>query len=333
MMTTSKRKPRVRASRICRIYRPLAALIVVGASIVCVTATGARAARESKRRYQWPQVARTGRTLPGEIVREEKQVFLRIRKEADTPKTLTLLVIDSPPITAARYALVGDVRYEGVNEKAHLEMWSVFPGGAKFFTKALASEGPLEAIEGSSDWRRFALPFDTRSRDRTPERLELRLVLPDKGRVDITSPVLIQDTAAAAKPGGQQPLAMQPAVAARREKPAAPEENAWWGPRFGGIGGGIAGALIGLLFALCGYLSSRGRARGLVMSLLTALVASGVGLLTLGTAAVAFSQPYAVTYPPLLTGTIAIALGTLLFRRARRLYTDAELRKMRSMDA
>jgi hypothetical protein len=63
-----------------------------------------------------------------------------------------------------------------------------------------------------------------------------------------------------------------------------------------------------------------------------ALAVLGAGLIVLGGIAVALRQPYAVWFPLLLGGTIlAVVFGNGL-RTARRVFEDAELRKMRALD-
>jgi hypothetical protein len=59
-----------------------------------------------------------------------------------------------------------------------------------------------------------------------------------------------------------------------------------------------------------------------------------VGVAGLATAVVALvsDQPYVVWYPPGLVGLIAVALGVFLRRPIARRFTEAEERRMRSMD-
>jgi hypothetical protein len=65
---------------------------------------------------------------------------------------------------------------------------------------------------------------------------------------------------------------------------------------------------------------------------MVALIAAGAGLLVAGAVALALSQPYAVYYPLLLGGIIILAVFGSGFRRVRRAYEEAELRRMRAMD-
>src|SRR5207302_8722810 len=70
----------------------------------------------------------------------------------DTPLQVQLLVISNPPITKMLYAIVGEVKYEGVKGTGYLEMWNYYPSvkagmfeGA-YFSRTLAESGDLGKI-------------------------------------------------------------------------------------------------------------------------------------------------------------------------------------------
>ena len=86
-----------------------------------------------------------------------------------------LTTIREPAGGGAGYAVLGDVRYEGVVEPAYLEMWSVFPDSGRYFSRTLGAEGPTAAMVGESDRRRFELPFFLEGATSTPSPLEKRL--------------------------------------------------------------------------------------------------------------------------------------------------------------
>jgi hypothetical protein len=184
-------------------------------------------------------------------------------------------------------------------------MWSVFPDGARYFSRTLADRGPQAVISGDSEWRDFELPFYLRGSSQRPVRLEVDLVLPGAGQVWIG------------------PLELT--------TPGA-TSSAWWSERTGGWVGGIGGSLIGVTGAVLGVLVARGRGRRAVLATMVALIAAGAGLLVAGAVALALSQPYAVYYPLLLGGIIILAVFGSGFRRVRRAYEEAELRRMRAMD-
>jgi hypothetical protein len=219
-----------------------------------------------------------------------------------------LTTIREPAVGGAGYAVVGEVRYEGVVEPAYLEMWSVFPDGGRYFSRTLGAEGPMAAIVGDSDWRPFELPFFLEGATSTPAQLELNAVLPSSGRVWVGSIrlVALEDVASS---------------------------GAWWTDRTAGLVGGIGGVMIGILGGLIGSLASRGKARRLVLGIMVGLVGLGVVLLGAGVIALVASQPYAVTGTLLLGGVLLVVIGGPMIRVARRTYAQVELRKMRALDA
>ena len=95
-----------------------------------------------------------------------------------------LIELSDPGISSPVYALKGMIRYENVEGDGFLQLDNHFGEKGTFFTKSLASAGPLGKISGSSDWRPFSLPFYANSGDQAdgtspiPEKLSLGLYLP-----------------------------------------------------------------------------------------------------------------------------------------------------------
>ena len=284
-------------------------------SLILLACTAAASAEEQVlREVSWTKLQAAGRLSAGEVqtgtspgVAEQ----LKIENSEPGPKTIAILQLDRPGVTAAQYALVGRVRYENVATASYLEMWNHFPGGKRFFTRTLADSGPLGSLQGSSEWRPFWLPFKVLREQAGPEKLEVNLVLAGKGTVYLGPLRLVQCT------GPMDP----PGVAGQ-----------WWGERTGGWVGGLGGGLIGILGGLIGTLAGLGKARRLVLGLTAALLALGVVGLAAGLLALSLSQPYAVYYPLLLGGGIcSVVIGACL-PVARRRYRQIELRKMAAMD-
>lgn len=221
--------------------------------------------------------------------------------------TFPLTTIDGPDVGGAGYAIVGEVRYEGVTEPGYLEMWNVFPDGGRYFSRTLATEGPMAALVGDSDWRVFRLPFFLEGATSMPLRLELNVVLPSNGHVWV------------------RPLRLVAIGAA--------DDGAWWTDRTAGLVGGFGGALVGVFGGLIGTAAPRGKARGLVLGTLIGLTVLGALLLAVGVVALIDSQPYAVTGTLLIAGGILAAVPGGLLPRVRQVYAQAELRKMRALDA
>jgi hypothetical protein len=218
-----------------------------------------------------------------------------------------LAAIEGPDLGTTGYEIRGLVRYTDVASTAYLEMWSAFQDGSRYFSRTLATEGPMMALSGSSDWRPFELRFDLNGGN-PPNRLEINLVLPGAGSVDVGRLELV------ALPAGES------------------SDGAWLPGPSVGIVGGIAGGAIGMFGALIGVLVSRRRGRAFVVPAMTVAAITGVALNLAGGVALVAGQPSSVVYLFALTGAIlALAFG-LQGPRVRRLYADAELRRMRALD-
>ena len=144
---------------------------------------------QTLREISWSQLQADGRLANGRLLPKDDQTpfgSLMVENTTSEPVTVTVLVIDRPGITTAAYAIGGQVRYERVEGEGCLEMWSHFPGGGRYFSRTLGERGLLQAIEGSSPWRPFALPFFIRKGTDRPEKLVVKVVLPGKGRVQLS---------------------------------------------------------------------------------------------------------------------------------------------------
>jgi hypothetical protein len=241
------------------------------------------------------------------ITTEERKI-----EGTGVPRTIELAAVESPSIRRAVYAIRGTVRHEAVVGRAYFEMWSVFPGVGRFFTRGVAEAGPLRALTGSSPSRPFVLPFSNREGAPPPARLEVNLVVPGEGTVHVGPLELVEFDP------GEDPLGLT---------------GAWWGERAAGILGAISGGLVGLLGALLAWLVTRGRARRFVFGALATLVTVGVATFAAGVLAVLLHQPYAVYYPLLLIGAMDALLPLVAWRTARHRYEEHEMRRMQALDA
>lgn len=266
------------------------------------------------RSVSWEALASAGQLVSGEVVPGAESgagAVLRIAHPESDAKSFPLVTLESPPIRSAGYAVRGRVRYDDVQGVGYLEMWSHLREGA-FFSRTLGDSGPMQRLEGSSDWRRFALPFFNREGGAPPTKLVLNLVLAGSGTVELGPLELVELTS-------QEDLVSVP--------------GAWWTDREAGLLGGVAGSLLGLLGAVAGSLVSMGRAKGFVLAALRVVAVVGVGSLVLGAVALQAGQPYAVYYPLLLVGGLGAVLGVGLQRPAGRRYEQLELQRMHALDA
>jgi hypothetical protein len=282
---------------------------------LALCALGATAqASEVVREISWASVKASGTALPGEIRPGDASApfeSLELRNAEPSARTFRLFELSEPGISRPRFAIVGRVRHEAVEGAGYLEMWSTFPRRGSFFSRTLATDGPMKSLSGSSPWRDFVLPFDATGAPELPEKLAVNVVLPGRGTVQLGALRLLQ------YPEGGDPM-------------AAP--TAWWGPRTAGLVGAITGSLLGCIGAVIGLLASRGKGRALVMALARGMVAFGAAALVLGVVALVRSQPYEVVYPLLLEGALSVVIPAFLIPVLRRRYAEAELRRMAARD-
>ena len=286
--------------------RSIAAALAVG------LVASAASAEQVLREIAWGPLERQGVLSVGEVRPADKETPFEhlVVTSGPEPRTIKLLTLVSPGITQPRYALSGQIRYEGVEGKGYLEMWNEIPGKGSFFTRTLGAGGNMGSLEGSSGWRPVLLPFDATGAP-SPTTLTVNLALPGRGTVQLGPLRLVQYTAS---------------------EDAARTPGAWWSPRTAGLVGGIAGSLIGCMGAVIGLLAQKGRGRSLALTFVKGMMAVGAVSLAFGVVAVLRSQPYEVFYPLLLMGALCSFLPLLLLPVIRRRYEDLELRKMTAQD-
>ncbi len=178
-----------------------------------------------------------------------------------------------------------------------------FANGGEYFSRSLAESGPLQYLEGSSDWRRFTLPFSSDRTNGYPVRIVVNVVLAGEGTVYLSPIRLVQN------------------------------RDGWWTDRAGGWIGGIGGGLVGVLGGAIGVLAGFGKARRFVLAMTAGLTLLGAVSLIVGATAWAMGQPYAVYYPLLLGGAILTLACGFNLPALRRRYQQMELQKMAAMDA
>lgn len=263
---------------------------------------------------RWSALKAEGRLKGGEVVPPGGGVAyesLKVTNPDASPRVVPLVVIDRPGIEGPRYAIRGDVRGEGIEGRAYLEMWSFFPGGGRYFSRTLAGTGPMASLGGTFPFRAFVLPFSAEP-GMKPERLEVNVAFPGRGTVTLGPLRLVE-----LGPG---------------DDPLLPS-GAWLTSSQIGLVGGIGGGMLGLLGALAGTLASRGKARSLVFAVLRGMLA--VGIASLAALALGWwrGQPGAVLFLFFLVGAICSAVPASLLASVRRRYEELELRRMKALDA
>jgi len=270
---------------------------------------------ETLREISWDKVPGDGSATHGQLLPPSEQArfhHLKVDNAQAQARTATVLTIDNPGGASALYAITGQVRCEGVEGKGYLEMWSHFPGGNRFFSRALASRGPMQCLQGSSKWRRFVLPFSLGKEAIRPNKLVLNVVLPGRGTVYLGPLSLVQYGP------NENPL-------------AAPGQ--WWAERTTGWIGAILGTVVGCLGGLLTSLASRGKARRFVLATSMSIVLFGLVAIAFGVAALAQSQPWHVSFVLLLLGLLCTGVLGSRIRTYRKQYEELEMRKMGAVDA
>ncbi|HET6457128.1 MAG TPA: hypothetical protein VFI02_22235 [Armatimonadota bacterium] len=225
------------------------------------------------------------------------------------PLAARVITIENPGITQATYAVTGQVRYENVESKGYIEMWSVFPDGRRFFTRTLGT-GVLAPLEGSSGWRNFSLPFN--APERPPSKLEISLVLPGKGTVYIGPLALVQSSDIS---------------------PNGPPRWKLYGANALLLTMQIAYLLLIPVALLTVWLVSKGKARRFVRGMWYVLLSVGILYLSLTGVFVWLGQPGYASIGPLFRGIVITVLSTIALFVTQKYYQRWELRKMFSQDS
>jgi len=293
------------------------ATLVIGLCLQIITTS---AAERVLAEYDWSKLAQAGQLLGGLATSIDGRAALKLANTNDTPLRVQMLKISSPPITKKLYALVGEVKYEGVRGDGYLEMWNYFPPAkpgmaeASYFSRTLGESGEMGKITGTSNWRHFMLPFDRTGTSLTPSRLEVNLLLPAQGTVYLGPVKLVEYNGnfASAQSGAA---------------------GAWWPDWAGGLIGGIGGAVLGCVGGLLALLAGKGKAQSFVLVTLKLLIALGVLSLAIGFLAMGLRQPYGVWFVPLLLGVILLVILPSRLKQYQKSYTEAEVRRMTAIDA
>lgn len=270
--------------------------------------------------YDWSKVAQKGDLLGGVPMNLDGKSVLKLINTNDTPLQVHLIKMLSPKITTEFYAVEGQLKYEGVRGQGYLEMWNYFPaekaGGPErgYFSRTLGASGDMGQITGTTDWRRFMLPFNRTGAGAPPTRLEINLFLPSQGTVYLSSVKLVQYSSGFG-------------AASTRS------DGAWWSERAGGLIGGFTGGSLGCLAGLLGWLASQGKARQFVVPATKALIALGALSTAAGLVALAMRQPLGVWSVLLLIGVILLAILPGRLKHFNRFYENLEIRKMAALDA
>lgn len=116
----------------------------------------------------------------------------RLRITTTATASIALGTWERPGISEARFALAARVRCQGVSKPGYLELWTILSDGRRFFSRTLAESGPMGHLAGNQDWRDIHLPADATGSDARPVKLEMNVVLPAGGTVELGTLQLTQ---------------------------------------------------------------------------------------------------------------------------------------------
>lgn len=174
------------------------AFLVLVASSLAVSAAPLPPGAALVKRIQWD-----AETLPpGAVWRRaggpQGAPYVTVPAASLSPASVPLWTTKAPGIHAKFYALLGQVRYRDLAGDGYFNLWNEFGGHEptsprnSYFSRTLAESGPLAKLSGSSDWRPLMIPFDASQAKEPPSRLELGLVLPGRGSVDVSELDLVE---------------------------------------------------------------------------------------------------------------------------------------------
>ena len=119
-------------------------------------------------------ITKSGVTIDPEVTTDGRG---SLKIEASGPTTVRIAEIDDLSVDNARLIYRARLRSEGLQGKAYLEMWCVFPGQGEFFSRALHAP-----ISGTNDWMSQETPFFLKE-GQDPSRVKLNLVIEGEGTV------------------------------------------------------------------------------------------------------------------------------------------------------
>jgi hypothetical protein len=85
--------------------------------------------------------------------------------------------VENPAVEQCLLTYRAEIKAEGLQGRAFLEMWCRLPGRGEFFSK-----GYKQAVSGTVDWVRYEIPFYLK-RGQKPDLIKLNVVVEGPGTV------------------------------------------------------------------------------------------------------------------------------------------------------
>lgn len=93
----------------------------------------------------------------------------------DGERSARLYEVKEPGVDQCVLTYRAEIRTEGLNGQAYLEMWCRIPGRGEFFSKGLQNP-----VSGTTDWKTYEIPFFLK-KGQKPDLIKLNLAGQGKG--------------------------------------------------------------------------------------------------------------------------------------------------------
>lgn len=111
-------------------------------------------------------------TLSSGSVRIENDSW---RIDSNGNQTVRLFDLPSPDVEQCLLTYRAEIKSEGLNGRAFLEMWCRLPGRGEFFSK-----GFQQVVSGTTDWAVYEIPFYL-GKNQRPDLIKLNLAVEGTG--------------------------------------------------------------------------------------------------------------------------------------------------------
>jgi hypothetical protein len=101
-------------------------------------------------------------------------------------QTIRLFEVENPAVEQCLLTYRAELKAEGLQGRAFLEMWCRVPGRGEFFSK-----GYEQALSGTVDWSRYEIPFNLK-RGQEPDLIKLNVVVEGPGTVWLRDVALLK---------------------------------------------------------------------------------------------------------------------------------------------
>lgn len=108
-----------------------------------------------------------------------------------TGQTIRLFEVEDPGVEQCLLTYRAELKTDGLNGRAFLEMWCRLPSRGEFFSK-----GHQQAVSGTADWARYEIPFYLKEGER-PDLIKLNLAVEGTGTVWLRNIELLKTPLAA----------------------------------------------------------------------------------------------------------------------------------------